>query len=170
MSVRNGPAFSRLAVPQVYLFARGRLGRIPRSWSHEAERMTQVPPTSRSILLPGVLAGAVVLVLGLLALGPRQPAADSPTPERPTSTSHLAGEPSSPALGRHGSLPPGQAWRHNHATHRGVDLRHAQPGIFLVPRGGTPRTELPDWLAHFRGRRPPSAHPPLHVLFCTWLA
>src|SRR5690348_6858770 len=127
--------------------------------------MIRVPPTSRSILLPGVLAGAVVLVLCLLSLDPGVPAAKEPS----LSTS-LDAEPTSPALSRHDSLPPREGLRHSHATHRVLEVRPASPGVLLVPSGGTARTELSDWLALFRGRRPPSARPPLHVLFCTWLA
>jgi hypothetical protein len=140
--------------------------------------MTQAPTTFRSILLPGVLArAAVVLALGLLFLGPCRPAAaDSlpalaPARESPrTSTDGLAGEPVSPAFCRHGSLPSGEAVRHDHATHRGLASRHAQPGVLLVSRGGTPGIELPDRLALFPGRLPAAARPALHVLFCTWLA
>ncbi len=130
--------------------------------------MTQHPPTSRSIPLPGLLAG-VVLVLGLLSLGVGL-WAGSPTPDQsPTCTGFVSGEPVSPALSRPVSPPPGEALRHSHVPHGSVDL-HAQPGVLPVARGGTPRTTLPDWLAVFRGRRPPCAHPSLHVLFCTWLA
>ena len=141
--------------------------------------MIQVPTTSRSSPLPGVLAGgaAVVLALGLLFVGLCLPAAagsppaQAPPREQPqTSTDGLAGEPVAPAFCRHGSLPSGETLRHDHATRRGVDSRHAQPGVPLVPRGGTPGIELPPWLALFRGRLPAAARPSLHVLNCTWLA
>ena len=36
-------------------------------------------------------------------------------------------------------------------------------------RGGMLRTDVPAWLA-LLGGRPTIADPPLHVLFCTWLA
>ncbi len=129
--------------------------------------MTQDPPTSRSIPPRGVLAGSV-LVLGLLSLGASL-SADSPAPDQPPRcTGDVAGNPVSPALGRPMPPPSGEALRHSHVTHGGLDL-HAQSGVLPVARGGTPRTALPDWLAVFRGRRPPCAHPSLHVLFCTWL-
>jgi hypothetical protein len=137
--------------------------------------MTQAPTPSRSIL-PGVLAGTFVFVLGLLFIAPGPSAGDSPpthTRDRqpsPPSTEGLASEPVAPAVGRQESLPVGEALRHRHSTRRGVEARNLQPGALLVPRGGMPGTEAPDWLAHFRGRWSVPSHPPLHVLFCTWLA
>src|SRR5215510_9236107 len=103
--------------------------------------MTQVPTTSRSILLPGVLAvAAVVLVLGLLFPAPCTAAevGSAPTPATVhvhprTSTDGLAGESVSPAFRRHASLPSGEALRQGHATPRGVGSRLTEPGVLLVP-------------------------------------
>jgi hypothetical protein len=141
--------------------------------------MTQVPTTSRSIPLPGVLAvAAVVLALGLLFTAPRTAAdlGSAPPPatarEHPrTSTDGLAGESISPAFCRHASLPPREeALRQSHAAPRGVDSRPNEPGVLLVPKGGMCGNQLPAWLGLFRGRLPAAARPSLHVLFCTWLA
>jgi hypothetical protein len=140
--------------------------------------MTQVPTTSRSIPLPGVLVvAAVVLALGLLFAAPYTAAevglAPTPAtaPEHPqTSTDGLAEEPVSPAFCWHASLLSGEALRQRHATPRGVDSRPTESGVLLVPKGGASGNELPAWLGLFRGRLPAASRPSLHVLFCTWLA
>src|SRR5262249_51354035 len=127
--------------------------------------MTQTPASSRPIPPPGVLAVAV-LALGLLCAAPSLAAPASPPPP----ADDLAAEPVPSAFCRPGSLPAGEALRHDHPTRGGLDWRPTPPGVLLVPRGGTPRIELPAWLAPFRGRLPSPVRPSLHVLFCTWLA
>jgi hypothetical protein len=135
--------------------------------------MTRAPITSRSILLPSVLVGAaVVLALAQLFAAPSREAAAAslPTKAQPqTSTDGVVDEPVSPVFCPPLPLPLSEALRDNHATHRGVDSRHARPGVLLVPRGVTPGIEVHAWQALFRRQLPAAARPPLHLLFCTWL-
>src|SRR4051812_42979780 len=98
--------------------------------------MAQVPTTSRSSPLPGILAAAaVVLALGLLCAAPclaaaaGSPPALASAPEQPRAPADDgAGEPVPPAFCRHGAPPSGEALRQDHAAQRAVDARHAQPG------------------------------------------
>jgi hypothetical protein len=137
--------------------------------------MRQVPTTSRSILLNGVLAAAVVaLASGLLSVAPcrtveaaapvgagaqEQPVAPGAEPERSSAA---------PSFCRHPSPPPGEALARGHAAQRVVDSRPAPLASLFLGEGGVPGISFSSRPA-LRGRLHSSARPALHVLFCTWL-
>jgi len=153
----------------------GRL--FPVSVRHGVMRKKRARTTFRSICLPGALAAAAVfLALGLLSAVPSRGTAAGPPPTSDTapeqhqaSTAGGAGEPAPPAVCRPGLPPSGQALHRSHATDRGVDPRHAEPGVLLLPGGSTAGIKCTAWLT-LRGGLTAASRPPLHVLFCTWLA
>jgi hypothetical protein len=125
--------------------------------------MIQIPNTTRSNFLLGVLAvTAVVLALGLGAVVPCMAAQAGPPPAR-------AGEFNTPAFCQCTVPLSGEALCRNQPTNRGVDSRHSETGTLRVFESGTIGINLLSWLTLLCGRLPAAAPLPLHVLFCTWL-
>ncbi len=80
-----------------------------------------------------------------------------------------AGETESPSLGPCASPRLPDAWVQTDSTPQSRDLKHSEPGVSLVPRGGLPDRQLSLLrFRHLSSRRAVCPQPPLEVLFCTW--
>lgn len=75
-----------------------------------------------------------------------------------------------PAIFVHHRQPSPEALRPSESAPGVVDLRLSKLSIALAPKGGSLKSQAPDWLRYRGVRRPLFSPTSLQVLFCTWQA